>query len=163
MAIAHAMWVHGSSVQLEDLPRTEGGGSIPSSWGHEDEYGVDILRRGFCARCNPRGTPPSSMLTWWFHFAIPTPVIVDDRRLKAGAVGVRFLTNDAAVRAIHVYDGEIKIASKDLGLYPTDWHVEWVDVPGHPEVHWGLGISVNVIFTPHRGAIEFSAAGCDFL
>jgi hypothetical protein len=117
---------------------------------------VMVQRKGFSVRA-------SSSLAGdnWFHFAIPTPVIVDDQRLKAGAAMVRFKSDGrATVRAIHVYDGERKIAGRDnLNLGPTQWHTEMLDIPGQPDVLWGIGISVYVAYP---GALEFSAAGCDF-
>jgi hypothetical protein len=82
-----------------------------------------------------------------------------------GSVLSRFRSAGGAfVKAVHVYDGETKIASKDnLNLGPIQWHVERVDVPNHPNVQWGLGISVSVDFGPDGREIEFSSAGCDFL
>lgn len=163
MTIAHGMFVHGSSVIVECPPQQE--------WDEPDP--LVVTRKGFCATCQT-----AKKMERWFHFAIPTPVIVDDRRLKVGKVWVRYLTNSTptkststTVQAIHVYDGETKIAGRDdLKLSPTEWHSSAVDVPGEPEVYWGVCISVLVEFdheyrlhpSSRIPTIEFSAAGCDF-
>jgi hypothetical protein len=143
MAIAHAMWTHGHSLQVE----------IPTKG--------NVERKGFSAKYTSNsGASPN-----WLHFAVPTPVIVNDARLKVESVLVRFRCGGSGrVKAIHIYDGENKIAGKDnLNLGPTQWHVERLDVPGTPKVEWGLGISILVDFGPDDRWVEFSAAGCDFL
>ena len=146
MALAHAMWVHGHNMQIEYPDRLE-----------------SVWRAGMYIRVE--GKPG---LSNWFHFAIPTPVIVNGNRLRADSVMVRFRTGsrDAFVKAIHIYDGEKKIASHDnLGLAPNKWEWPRFDVPRNPEIRWGVGISIGVGFgvemMPHR--MEFSSAGCDFL
>ena len=144
-ALAHAMWVHGHSMQIEYPNRL--------NW---------VQRTGFSTKVQSKGP----MQPNWFHFAIPTPVIVNDKRLRVGSVLIRFRSaGQAYVKAIHVYDGEKKIASKEnIKLSPPQWQVEKVSVPNNSQIFWGLGISILVDFgidTPRE--IEFSAAGCDFL
>lgn len=138
----HAMWTHGHSMQIEYPERI--------NW---------VQRRGFSARVSSSGVAHN-----WFHFAIPTPVIVDDDRLTVCSVLVRFRSSGGAVvESVHVYDGETRLVSRDnLVLNPANWHVERVDVPNDPQVRWGLGVSVQVGFGPDGGEIEFGAAGCDF-
>lgn len=146
MAIAHAMWTHGHSMQIEfpDL----------IAW---------VKRSGFSIRVHSIGASTKKKPSW-FHFAIPTPVIVNGNRLRVGSVLIRFRVDGAAVKAVHVFDGEKKIAGKDnLDLKPTNWHVEKVSVPKNPDIKWGLGISIRVAFGMDGREIEFSSAGCDFL
>jgi hypothetical protein len=150
MPIAHAMWVHGHSMNIEHPDR------IASVW-----------RAGFFGRIIGR-----SGQSTWIHFPVPTPVIVDDNRLRIESVLVRFRTTptDAWVAAAHVYDGERKIASHD-GLHdaPGAWEVKRFAVPGTPEIRWGVGISINVQFHIDTAVdadswrIDFSSVGCDFL
>ncbi len=66
MALAHAMWVHGHNMQIEHPDR------LQSVW-----------RAGMYIRVE--GKPG---LSNWFHFAIPTPVIVNGNRLRADSVMV---------------------------------------------------------------------------
>ncbi|MGH9194771.1 MAG: DUF6623 family protein, partial [Acidimicrobiia bacterium] len=60
--ISHAMWVHGTSIEVEVPNQIE-----------------DLRRFGFFTRIT--GKPNT---TNWFHFAIPTPVIVDNDRKEVG-------------------------------------------------------------------------------
>lgn len=143
--LAHASWIHGHSMQIEFPDRL-----------------ISVWRAGFFIRIEGKSNTNN-----WFHFAIPTPVIVDDNRLRAHSVMLVFRTNseDAIVRDIHIYDGDKKIAVHNrtdktgaVGSY------RW-EVPGHPEVHWGVGISIGVDFrgSGARNRMEFISAGCDFL
>ena len=146
MSLAHAMWTHGHSMQVEFQDRV-----------------FSITRTGYCVAVE--GKPGSQN---WFHFAVPTPVIVDDIRLKAQSVLIRFKcgSSDAYVNAVHVYDGEGKIAEfNSLSLNPTDWTVQRFVVPNPPAIQWGLGISIGVGFGVENMShgILLSAAGCDFL
>ena len=150
MALAHAMWVHGHSMQIEYPDRL-----------------YSIKRRGMYIRVDAKANT-----TNWFHFAIPTPVIVNDNRLRADSVMVRFRMGSAEpdgwVNAIHVWDGERNIARhNDLHIAPTRWEWPRFDVPGNPNIRWGLGISIGVAFSVSPGQadrrMEFSSAGCDFL
>ena len=146
MALAHAMWVHGHNMQIEYSDR------LNSIW-----------RAGMFIRIEGKQSTKN-----WFHFAIPTPVIVDGNRLRAGSVMIRFKTGsvDSFIRAIHVYDGERRIATyNNLNLAPNNWEWPRFDIPGNPEIRWGLGISIGVGFGVEMMShqMEFSSAGCDFL
>jgi len=142
MAIAQATWTHGHSIQVE-LPQNG-----------------TVERRGFSARYLSSGARVK-----WLHFAIPTPVLVNDKRLRVASALVRFKCGTGGfVKAIHVYDGENRIAANDnLNLNFTEWHLERVDVLADPIILWGLGISINVNFGASDRWIEFSAAGCDLV
>lgn len=145
--LAQSLWIHGHSLQIEFTDR------IQAAW----RIGPLISIEG---RQNTDN---------WVHFAIPTAVIVNDRRLRAGAVLLRFRTNsdNTFVYAVHIYDGDRRMAAQDnLRLSPRSWTSQRVDVPNNPEIQWGLGISVGVRFqsaNPIDNRIEFSSAGCDFL
>ncbi|HEX8473518.1 MAG TPA: DUF6623 family protein [Pyrinomonadaceae bacterium] len=140
------MWSHGHSMQIEFPDRVE-----------------SVWRAGFFIRVVPRPNTDN-----WFHFAIPTPVIVDDNRLSVGSVLLRYRVGSAVARvtAVHVYDGEVIIASHNgLNLSPTTWGNPRFEVSGHPEIKWGLGISIGVNAGGGAGSrnMEFASAGCDFL
>ena len=148
--LAHAMWVHGHSMEVEYPNR------------------LSLAKRmGFYIRT--RGKPFTGN---WFHFAIPTPVIVDGKPLLVGSVMIRFRTGPgASVHAVHIYDGERKIAAHNgLNLSPKGRFV-WprFDVPTHPPIRWGLGISIGVRFGDsanlprNKLLFEISSAGCDFV
>ncbi len=143
--LAHAMWIHGHSIQIEYPDR------ISKIW-----------RAGFFAHIEGKAGTNN-----WFHFAIPTPVIVDSRRLRVGSVLLVFRTKsaDAAVNSIHVYDGDRKIVEYN-GLNLTgELGMRRFDVPAHPSVVTGVGISIGVGFGVEMMShcMEFIAAGCDFV
>jgi hypothetical protein len=150
LKLAHAMWVHGHNMQIEYPERL-------------------YLQKRMGLYIQVEGKPFTSN---WLHFAIPTPVIVDGKRLRVGSVMIRFRTGPgASVHAVHIYDGEKKIAAHDgLNLSPQKGFV-WprFDVPTHPDIKWGLGISIGVKFgdsanlPPNKLLVQVSAAGCDFM
>ena len=144
--ITQAMWTHGHTMRVEYPAH------IMSTW-----------RAGFFVRIV--GKPNT---TNWFHFAVPTPVIVKDKRQMTDSVMLRFRAGSdfASVTNVHVYDGENRIAAHDgLDLSPSAFGFSRFDVPGKPDVLWGIGISVGVRFsgsTAAQNTLEFSSAGCDF-
>lgn len=148
MGNLQAYWVHGTAVQIE-----------------REGYFVTKQHAGFGAIFRTHGAE-------WFHFAIPTPVIVDGTRSSLKKVFVLFKTEGTAkITNIHVYDGNAKIAAFDNiardGDHSTviDKDNSWLVAPS-PEIKFGLGISVNVNFGPPTKlgvpAIMFVTAGADF-
>ena len=150
MTVAQAMWVHAHSMIIE----------------HPDRL-ASVWRAGFYTRLI--GRPAQSV---WIHFPVPTPGLVDDR-LRIGQAMVRFRTipTDAWVAAVHIYDGENRIAAYEGERYaPIGWEVRRFFVPGNPEIRLAIGISINVQFHHDTGAtaadswrIDFSSVGCVFL
>ncbi len=142
--ILHASWIHGNTMEIE----------YPERIAFQEHVGYHFQIEG-----NP-GTSN------WFHFSIPTPVIIDDARLRISAAMLLFETDsvDAFVRDVHVYDGGTRIAVfDDVYLSENAGFVKF-DLPERPEVSWGIGISVGVGFgvemMGHR--MRFISAGCDF-
>jgi hypothetical protein len=149
LRLAHAMWTHGHGAQIE----------YPDRLSAERRYGFFIRLRGKPFTSN------------WVHFQIPTPDIVDGRRLRVGSVMVRFRTGPgASVHAVHIYDGERKIAAHN-GLALSLGNLSWprFDVPNHPPVRWGIGVSVGLKFGDsanlprNKLLVDISSVGCDFV
>lgn len=143
--IAEASWVHGTSIQIE-LPEN-----------------IEFVRRfGFFTRIIGR---PNT--TNWFHFAIPTPVIVNNVRKTFGPCMLRFSTGGAAalVRDVHLYDGEVRVvAHNNVNLSGSQPFTRF-GVAHAPKVLWGVGISIGVTFgggTAANRTMDFISAGCDF-
>lgn len=143
--ITQALWTHGHTVKVEYQDR------LSSIW-----------RAGFFARLvGRRGT------TNWIHFAIPTDLIVRDKRQMLDSAMLRFRSpgSGARVTNVHVYDGERRIAAFDgLNLKHSDFGFDRFTIPGRPDVFLGLGISVGLAFDGAGDAentIEFSSVGCD--
>ena len=143
--LAQALWIHGHSMQIE-YPN-----SITKAW-----------RAGFYIEVE--GKPDTKN---WFHFAIPTKVIVQDRRLRVGSVMLLMetLSPNAIVRDVHIYDGDTKIAVHNgINIVGNKEFIRF-DVPTHPHVRWGIGISIGVTFKNGSGSrvMRFKSAGCDFI
>lgn len=143
--ISYASWIHGHSMQIEYPDRI-----------------ASQRRAGFCMRLEGKSGTNN-----WFHFAIPTPVIINDVRLRVDSVLLRFTTGsiDAFVDNVHVYDGEVLIAAhNNLGLSLSN-AMERFAVPNKPFMQWGLGISIGVGFGVESMShnMDFIAAGCDFV
>jgi hypothetical protein len=144
-AISYASWIHGHSMQIEYPDR------IP----YQRRTGMSFDIEGLPGTDN------------WFHFAIPTPVILNDVRLHAVRVMLCFKTYsiDAFVRDIHVYDGGYKIATFDDINLSMDQPSVRLELLGRPAMGWGLGISLGVGFGVEQmdHHMEFVTAGCDFV
>ena len=148
MAKLQASWIHGTSVQ----PEREG-------------YHVSKKFAGHGATFRTYGKE-------WFHFSIPTPVIVDGKRASLKKTFVLYKTTGTSkVTNVRVYDGTKIIKAFDkIGLKgdhsaSIDKNNTWVISPA-PKIKYGVGISVCVDFGgPTKvgvPAIMFTTAGADF-
>jgi hypothetical protein len=143
--IANASWIHGTSVQVE----------LPNQLESSQRFGFFTRVVGNANTFN------------WFHFAIPTSVIVNDDRKVVGPVILRFVTGgtNALVQHVHIYDGSSIIAAhNDINLSGSQLFVKF-GVPHCPPAVFGLGISVGVRFgggTATERRVDFISAGCDF-
>jgi len=144
-AISYASWIQGYVMQVE----------------HPELLASDS-RIGWCAFVT--GNPGTEN---WFHFAIPTPVVVNDVRLQADSIMLRFDTGsaDAWVRQVDIWDGWKQIGTfPDLNWSGQHWF-ERLIVPNTPAMGYGLGISVGVDFGVEAmdHGMKFYGAGCDFV
>lgn len=141
--IIQASWVHGLGLFLED-----------KSWSCD--------RAGWGNKVYPSNTS----LQGWVHFAIPTPVIVDDRRLTPTQVGLRVAIGPKATIAnIGVHDGEKGIAGFNVNLSNVaNPQTYYYQIPSPPEILWGTEISVLVNFGDRSSDawVDFVSAGIDF-
>ncbi|MCA1991727.1 MAG: hypothetical protein LDL41_06735, partial [Coleofasciculus sp. S288] len=103
---------------------------------------------------------------YWFHFAIPTPVIDDGEPANLRRATVLF-TADTGVTlsSLHVWDGWERVFNRD-GLAIGGANVTPVDgrnsfsLPDR-RVSWGVGISVLFHFAD-PGNVTLHAAGVEF-
>ncbi len=144
MSLKHAAWIHGTSVQFEN-----------------ESWAVRALRQGFFTTV----TPSNESTSGWVHFAIPTPVIVNNERLKAQSAMIRFTTGpQASIGSVHVWDGETRIYAHDGVNYKGNLQFVREVIPDRPEVKWGTNISILINFNG-RGAdawVQLISAGIDF-
>lgn len=144
--IEQAMWTHGVNLQVEV------------------DANVESLRRfGFYTRVV--GKPNT---TNWYHFAIPTPVIVKGNRLAIARAMLRLVTGgtNAVVRDVHIYDGSARIAAHQSVNLSGNLPFAVFGVAHKPDVFWGTGISIGVTTgggTANQRRMDFISAGIDFL
>lgn len=144
--IAHASWIHGTDIKVEVDANVE-----------------SLTRFGFFTRIVGR---PNT--TNWYHFAIPTPVIVNNNRLAIARAMLRFTTGgtNAMVRDVHIYDGSARIAAhQNVNLSGSQLFTKF-GVAHKPDVLWGLGISIGVTTgggTAAQRRMDFISAGVDLL
>src|SRR5215211_4954228 len=101
-----AMWVHGNSADIELNTRGRGTGE---DIGGRDWTAVEGLRFGWGVvyRCQDNSD-------YWFHFAIPTPVIDDGVRARLRQVMLLFTAGTGVtLSSVHVWDGPTRVFAKD--------------------------------------------------
>ena len=145
-AINHAMWTHGTDLHVEVDANVE-----------------SIRRFGFYTRVVGR---PNT--TNWYHFAVPTPVIVSGNRLGICRAMLRLVTGgtSAVVRDVHVYDGEARIAAHQFVNLSGSVPFAAFGVAHKPDILWGVGISIGVSTgagTAAQRRLDVISAGVDFL
>lgn len=145
-SIAQASWVHGSDLNIEFPERLH-----------------TIRRAGFYTYLYGNENTDN-----WFHFAVPTPVIVDGNRLRIARAMIRCRTfsTKAIIRHVHIYDGYSRIAThNNINLTGNQWFAKF-GVAHKPRVYWGLGISIGVHFDSgslNERRMDFVSAGFDLI
>lgn len=154
-----ASWIHGHSATIE-----------MNHFGRNDQEVAGIpwtqffgLRVGHGVQYHCQDNS-----SYWFHFAIPTPVLVNDRRARIVQAMVLYSTDlPVTMQAIHVWDGARRIFQRD-GLSVGGDHREDLTndvtsfiIADRPEVLWGVGISVAFYFAD-AGQVTLHSAGVDF-
>jgi hypothetical protein len=165
--LKHASWAHGNAVVTE-LPS----GLLVRHWGGGTE-----LQFTFAANQNP----PAA----WCHIPIPTPVIVNDVRLKVRTLFLLFRTGQhAAIDSVHIFDGPNRIHTEDfvngsgsLAGRRTGNHANGISAANtiqlraDHEVRWGMSIAFKLtpvaltLSSPPvdpEGTVLITAAGADF-
>jgi len=149
-------WVHGSDVNIEWTNKIHDGGSN-SAPGHPRPTG-----RGTIVR-QESGVN-------WFHFAVPTPTVVngditDTTPVVIEDVFLHATVNESAqVDRVHVWDGDTRIwVRNDIEGLENQEIVEKWDVSDDP-VSRGVVISVRVHFHTggEVGTVTFHGAGAQF-
>ena len=144
-----SFWIHGTSVQQE-----------------REGYFISKKREGNGAVFRTHGEE-------WFHFAIPTPVIVANKRSSLMKVAVFYRTTaTATISQIEIYDTDrVVFSNDDLRGYNGD-HSQQIDdknswqMPERIELKTSVGVSLKVNFGPSTKnevpSVTFLAAGADF-
>jgi hypothetical protein len=181
-----AMWVHGNTVVLEKFVNVLG---ISGTYAVEnivcdvdlknltdqsDRFSSEIVE-AINLMPHPQGSGStfnaSPNTSYWFHFGIPAPVILDNAQTLLSKVFVFYQTKGwTKVTNIHVYDGPSRVKTFDglqlSGDFSNGIHAEnqW-ELSPPSAIKFGLGISICVQFGPSSTdglSIKFTSAGADF-
>lgn len=168
-----------SGAEIRSVPWSDVNG-LPRGWGATFR-GRRAVLGGFggsaaAAPFDPADPFRGSRKGCWFHFAVPTPVIVGGRppsRLTKVFV-LWEATGGAQPIAVHAYDAGQRFAPVAVSplapgeTAPTgrNGHADLREgksmfTLGAHEVKWGVGVSVAVAF-PEEGEITFFSVGADF-
>jgi len=146
--------VHGSAgplQQIDGLPCTDLVG----------------LRGTTVARFRLKARQPNS-----FSFSIPTPLIYDNVRARLDRVFLMFkLEDNARLSRVSAMDGPNELLHLQFPLenrYLTvesnrdDGWYSW-DVPGRPQIFWGVGLGVIIDPLDGDAEVTFVSAGVEFV
>ena len=115
--------------------------------------------------------------TNWFHFPIPTPVLLNDQRVQLLQVFVFYLAQRSEIVAVHIWDGPNRVFDQN-NLSHEGEHLSAIDnmntfplLPAFDPplpVFFGINISVQVEFLSElqagvRSIVSFSTVGADFI
>lgn len=176
----YAAWVHGNVAVAEQA----GGGNISSPGPLTSVDGVawtDVVGYPQGMHKRFRGKAHTSN---WFHFPIPTPVIVPTPERPQGSrasleqvfVLFRLAEREGRLTDVHVWDGPRPIEQArwggldragDFGAGinwdPMRGNVFTVTAGQRPAIGFGLCVSVGISFGDRDGDIVFTAVGADFI
>jgi hypothetical protein len=175
MPIKAAMWVPGTAARVEYperltwRPPVSGAAGLPPNPPQRD-ITINGAQVTFSQEYQS-GTWNSN----WFHFPIPTPVILDDMRVQLLQVFIFYEAQLARLISVHVWDGPNRVWERN-NLSHDGHHLEAIDslntfpLNPPPTIFWGINISVQVEFLPEelaqpqiRSLVVFSTAGADFI
>lgn len=164
MALTYASWIHGHSVHAGVLPGT----TLAPPLAEYFADGATFILSG--------PTVPGE-IPYTFFFAIPTPVIVSDKRLHLESVMLKFNAenNKVFVTNVQVFDANTPLDVAGGSISMTGDHLERfllidanVSPPGIlqraiPEVFFGIGVSFEA-HVPEDGqfSLQLYSAGADF-
>jgi len=155
MSKLFASWVPGYAAVAQIM----GGSTL--NWEGKDYTDVNGFREGFGATFFLKGGKAD-----WFHFPLPTPVIVEDQRASLSRVMILFaLPEGAGLNSVHVWDGPNRILQLDR-LDITGDHAHGLDADNsfevnHDGIRWGVGISLLISCVTDSN-VFFASAGGDF-
>lgn len=173
----YAMWVHGNNVQLERIGATNVTGKQSVHKAFADRSGDTVTLGGYGAvACLRTGSAARFVVfdagdknfaksgNFWVHYAIPTPVIVNNNRAKAVTVLVKFGSSDSqalSIAAVHVWDGNARIFRDDEP--DTTSGSDYRGALDGRDIYLGIGVSIRI--RAHEAKddyLEIHGVGVDF-
>lgn len=142
--LENATWIHGNAALIEHPNRIE----------YQRKYGFFNRAIGKADTTN------------WIHFALPTPVIEDGRRLVMDRFMLRAVTGSSAVlRDVHIRDGERVVSLQNEVNRSGSLGFERFGVASMPPVRWGISVSLGFDFaagTAGQRRVDLISAGFDY-
>lgn len=180
----YSMWVHGNTaraqwvgdppiMQVQDRRADGFTGGIPWTDIVGLPQGPQMVFRGRDRSRGPGGSRVVPQASIYFHFVIPTPVIIKGLRAKLLRVFVLWTADpNIALQEVYAFDGPRSLPvsfptpvgggrNGAGGLADLVSGLTSFDTPSHPEVFFGIGISLGFGFAAD-GNVVFTAAGADF-
>ena len=103
----------------------------------------------------------------WVHLAVPTPVLIEDRRATLHAMHYLYTTSDqgSILASVHVRDGDGRFFGRDVSGFGV--HNQGLDADNGIEINWdgiqwGIGLSLKFANLDGAGVFALTAAGGDF-
>lgn len=146
----YEFWTHGVNVKIE--------------------YPDRIVGMTVDERAEPRRSGWGTLVhqkentTNWFHFAIPTPVIIDNQEAELRFIRLRAEINEnARIDTIHFRHDNRIIYSQEVNI--TNRSVDETFQSPRTVIRRGLALCIHISFLPGdtRGMVIFKGAGGAFL
>ena len=172
--IMYSTWVHGHSATLEDRisksSKFAGISKVNDAVDWLSHTRFQTHRVGWGLQCyyfdSGKDNRRKSGETW-IHYAIPTPVITNNKRVKLNDILINLFgsTEKLHIAAIHVWDGNKRIAKYDN---IKEWGKKKLirySIPNTPSVAYGIGISILIKGdeVTAENKIEICGVGADFI
>lgn len=142
--LENATWIHGNAALIEHPDRLQ----------YQRYY-------GFYNRVIGKANTDN-----WIHFALPTPVIEDGRRLVMDRFMLRAQTGSAAtLRDVHIRDGHKVVALLNGVNRSGSLGFEKFGVASMPWVYWGISVSLGFEFAAGSNSqrrVDLISAGFDY-
>jgi hypothetical protein len=145
----YELWTHGVNVQIEYPDRIVASTEADYAGPRRSGWGTLVKQE--------------KNTTNWFHFAIPTPVIIDNQEVALQFIRLRAEINETArIDIIHFRHDNRIILSQDVNI--TNCSVDETFPSPKTIIRRGLALCLHISFLPGdaRGMVIFKGAGGAF-
>ena len=145
----YKFWTHGVDIQIEYLDRIVGETGDERLAPRRSGWGTLVYQK--------------ENTTNWFHFAIPTPVIIDNQEAELRFIRLRAEINEnARIETIHFRHDNRIIYSQEVNI--TNRSVDETFQSPRTVIRRGLALCIHISFLPGdtRGMVIFKGAGGAF-
>ncbi len=143
-SLENATWIHGNACLVE----------IPQQLESQRHYGFYNRVIGKASTTN------------WIHFALPTPVIEDGKRLNLDRFMLRAVMGaSATLRDVHIRDGEQVVAMHNGVNLTGSQSMARFGIASMPDVRWGVSVSLGFTFSAGSATerrVDLISGGMDY-